>query len=137
MATQEQVKQYLAHWFLLGKQVMVRNGQTSLRPRLVLQGDRFSADFEACWQRVLDPASGECYLEGTGQTIQDLLSPAWEIEPCARCGIPVPIIQLGLPPNGCPCADLPFWPDNQTPPPRLPVDSNRRLSEICDRLDRN
>jgi hypothetical protein len=87
MATEQQVRQYLAYWFQLGKKVFTHNGQVALLPYPVIEGDRYSGKFEECWQQLLLPETGDCYLEGTRQTIQELLSPAWDIHPCARCAM--------------------------------------------------
>lgn len=134
MASEQQVRQYLAYWFQLGKRVLIRNGQEALQPQAVIAGDRYSDEFEQCWKVILAPESGECYLEGTAQTIDDLLSPAWEINPCSRCSMPVPMRTMGMPALECPCSDLANWPDNSTLQPRSPVSSQALLSKIRDRL---
>ncbi len=131
MATEQQVRQYLAYWFQLGKCVQIKSGE-ALRPRPVIAGDRFSPEFEACWQQVSSVT--DAYLEGTDQTIVELLTPVWEIDPCSRCAMLVPVKTLGLPPDNCPCFDLPTWPDTETPAPRLPIDSDTLLRRIRDRL---
>ncbi|MCU0534731.1 MAG: hypothetical protein MUD14_12630 [Hydrococcus sp. Prado102] len=135
MASQENVKQYLAYWFQLGKKVVFGNGQEVLLPKSIIEGDRYSKEFESCWQRIL-ASRVTCYLEGTEQTIEQLLSPMWDIDPCARCGMPVPAIELGIQPNSCPCNDLPNWPNTQLPSPRAPIDSSARLNRIKERLNR-
>lgn len=134
MASAQQVKQYLAHWFQLGKCVWVRNGQEAIRPSSVLQGNRYSPEFEACWQRLLDPQSGDCYLEGTEQTIQELLSPEWTVMSCARCTMPIPMQERGTGALVCPCNDLPSWPNFDVPLPRLPVNNAHHLRNICERV---
>jgi len=134
MASQDQVKQYLAYWFQLGKKVLIKNGQEALLPQPVIQGNRYSAEFEECWQQLVSPTSKDCYLEGTQQTIAELLSPAWEINPCARCEMPVPVPNLGMPALTCPCIDLPTWPDTEMPQPRSPINTQSQLIQIRDRL---
>lgn len=134
MASQEQVRQYLAYWFQLGKRVLIFNGDEALLPQPVIHGDRYSSEFEDCWQRIQSVDSGDCYLEGTDQTIAELLSSEWEIVSCARCAMPVPMVVQGQPPDSCPCYDLPLWPDTELPAPRSPVNSRDRLSQIRDRL---
>ncbi|VXD21797.1 conserved hypothetical protein [Planktothrix serta PCC 8927] len=134
MASQHQVKQYLAHWFQLGKKVLIHNGTEFRLPQFVVQGERYSREFEDCWKEILSPESGECYLEGTEETIQDLLSSKWEIESCARCSLLVPIKTVGMPPTCCPCFDLPTWPNMETPLPRLPISTRLYLLNICNRL---
>lgn len=134
MASQHQVRQYLAYWFQLGKKVFVRNGSVALLPKPVVAGDRYSQEFEDCWQEIMAPDSGDCYLEATRETIAELLTPAWEIESCARCAMPIPLRRAGMPPENCPCFNLENWPDNETPQPRSPIDSRTHLINICNRL---
>lgn len=137
MASEQQVRQYLAYWFQLGKKVLIHNGQKTLQIKSVIAGDRYSDEFEAAWNLIRSPESGECHLEGTAQTIDELLSDAWEIDPCARCSMPVPTRIVGMPPSACPCSDLPGWPDTEMPQPRSPVNSQTRLLQIRDRLQRS
>ncbi len=135
MASEQQVRQYLAYWFQLGKQVLIQGGETALLPRPVIQGDRYSQEFEVCWQTVIASQSGDCYLEGTTQTIAELLTPSWEINPCCRCSMPVPQKVVGHPGNpDCTCADMPGWPNTEIPSPRAPIDSTVLLLRIRDRL---
>lgn len=134
MASKHQVRQYLAYWFQLGKKVIIRNGDEALLPQPVIRGDRYSPEFEACWEKILSPESGECYLENTEETIAELLTPAWEIDPCARCTMPIPFRRQGMPAACCPCFDMPSWPDQETPQPRGPVSNQAHLLNICNRL---
>ncbi len=136
MASEQQVKRYLAYWFQLGKKVVIRNGQSTVLPQPVIAGDRYSEQFEQIWQQLLSPTNGDCYLEGTQETIRDLLTPKWDIDPCARCEMPVPMINIGMPPELCPCNDLPTWPNTELPAPRDPVNSTGRLQAISDRLSK-
>ncbi|HIK57181.1 MAG TPA: hypothetical protein IGS37_18710 [Synechococcales cyanobacterium M55_K2018_004] len=133
MASPNQVREYLAYWFQLGKPVVFPQGQEVL-PQPVYQGDRYSPAFEDCWQKLQQPDGQNAYLAGTNQTIGALLSSAWDITPCARCNMPVPMLDLGMRTSNCPCNDLPNWPDNNLPAPRSPVSSQDRLSVIRDRL---
>ncbi|NEN91618.1 MAG: hypothetical protein F6K48_23015 [Okeania sp. SIO3H1] len=134
MASHNQVKQYIAYWFQLGKKVLIRNGKVAIKPQAVLLGDRYSQDFESCWQQILSSESGDCFLEGTHQTITELLSPEWDISNCARCLMPIPSRVKGMPPDCCPCFDLPSWPDNEKPLPRSPINNRSYLLGICERL---
>lgn len=134
MASEKKVKRYLAYWFQLGKKVLLGNGQEELLPQSVIEGDRYSREFEACWQRILSSNAGDCYLEGTEQSIQQLLTPAWDITDCVRCGMPVPTFEIGMPSPTCPCYDLPSWPNLELPLPRSPVNSSDHLNTIKDRL---
>lgn len=134
MASPEKVKKYLAYWFQLGKRVIINNGKEVILPKTVLNGDRYSQEFEDCWQKVKNPESGDCYLENTPQTIQQLLSSKWEIESCSRCEMPVPMIEIGIQPNLCTCNDLDNWPNNELPPPREPIKSQQRLDQIRNSL---
>ncbi|MGK7921993.1 MAG: hypothetical protein AB4080_18515 [Trichodesmium sp.] len=134
MASRSQVRKYIAYWFQLGKKVLIRNSQEAIRPQVVILGDRYSKEFEECWRQILSVESGDCYLEGTNQTIQELLSPEWDIDSCARCSMPIPFHVKGMPPECCPCFDLPSWPDTETPLPRSPICSQSHLVSICKRL---
>jgi hypothetical protein len=44
MANKHEVKKYLAHWFQLGKKVVIENGKEILSPQPVLKGDRYSPE---------------------------------------------------------------------------------------------
>jgi len=136
MATPQQVKQYLAYWFQLGKPLKFDRGHTVL-PQPVIEGNTYSSAFEACWQQVLSSGGHDCYLEGTVQSISELLSGTWEIVGCARCEMPVPTLSLGVQSTVCPCIDLPSWPNSDLPQPRSPVDSRSQLEQIRSRLAQN
>lgn len=130
MADSQEVKKYLAYWFQLGKKIVIPSLNTSLLPSRVINGDRYSVEFEECWRLVSDINTGDCYLEGTIQSIQELLSPKWEIKSCARCDMPIPMIQLGRQPSECVCSDVENWPNNDLPKPREPINNQQKLDEI-------
>ncbi|MEM6599167.1 MAG: hypothetical protein AAF635_13575 [Cyanobacteria bacterium P01_C01_bin.69] len=134
MATPLQVKNYLAYWFQLGKQVVTDDGTTHYKPDTVIQGERFSPEFENCWANILETSGQGCHLEGTDQTIDDLLSPKWDVVSCARCDMLVPMPDLALTPVLCPCNDLPEWPNEELPKPRLPVNTHQHLGAMRARL---
>ncbi|MEH1942236.1 MAG: hypothetical protein V7L01_18755 [Nostoc sp.] len=144
MATKQQVREYLAYWFQLGKKVITGNGKASFLPQdarglaiaplSVLNGDRYSEEFEECWQKILSPESGDCYLEGTHETIAELLTPAWDMVRCGRCSMPVAARNVGMPALLCPCNDLPNWPNTELPAPREPINTQDQLQRIRDRL---
>ena len=135
MASQQQVREYLAYWFQLGKKIVLRNGMAPFSPSPIVQGDRYSPEFEDCWRSILTVGGKDCYLEGTDQTIEELLSPTWELEDCARCEMPIPLATSGMPAQVCPCNDLPLWPNEDLPEPRAPVSSLSHLTEIRARLE--
>lgn len=137
MANKQEVKKYLAHWFQLGKKVIVGQSHQSFLPKQVLNGNRYSQEFEECWATILSLETYDCYLEGTQETIAELLTPDWEVLPCGRCAMPVPIKSMGMPSALCPCYYLNTWPNNELPPPRCPVNDQEQLSAIRDRLERN
>lgn len=134
MASQQQVRQYLASWFQLGKKVVLDNGTEKLLPQPVIRGDRYSPEFEECWQRIIATDTKESYLEGTDETIAQLLAPEWELILCSRCDLPLPVPTAGLSPTACPCFDLSNWPNLELPRPRQPVDSQATLENIRQRL---
>ena len=137
MANKQEVKEYLAHWFQLGKKVIVGHTHQSFLPSPVLNGDRYSKEFEDCWQEILCLETRDCYLEDTHETIAELLTPSWEMTPCGRCAMPVPIKTMGLPSVLCPCSYLEGWPNNELPPPRCPVSTKAHLAIIRDKLSDN
>jgi hypothetical protein len=130
MATTNQLKSYIAQWFQLSKPILYRGGERTYLTQPVLEGGRYSAAFEGCWQQVYAHA-GDCHLEGTNETIAELMTSNWEIVDCARCSMPVPIRQSGLPPQHCPCHNLANWPNQELPLPHLPVNSNDQIRRIC------
>ncbi len=135
MASKQDVKRYLAYWFQLGKKVVVNNGAATLQPQVVLDNDRYSDEFEDCWQQIIFWGTGNCYLEGTCETVAHLLTPTWEINSCARCDMPVPMpIGAVAVPALCPCNDVPGWPNTELPLPRSPVNTIEQLKLIRDRL---
>jgi hypothetical protein len=134
MASATEVKNYLAHWFQLGKKLVWRNGEAELLPSKILQGDRFSSEFEECWQKIISVNGQDCYLIGAEATIEELLTPAWTINHCARCAMPVPMVEVGIQPLDCACSDLDNWPNTELPNPHSPINSQTKLSSISQRL---
>ena len=134
MASATEVRAYLAHWFQLGKKLVWKNGAAELLPPKIIQGDRFTPEFEACWQKIMSVEGRDCYLIGAETTIQELLTSAWTIDRCAVCAMPVPTVETGIQPLNCTCSDLNNWPNNELPAPRSPIASQTRLSSISDRL---
>ena len=130
MASTAEVKTYLAHWFQLGKKLVWQNGAAELLPEKIIQGDRYTPEFEACWSQVMSVGGRDCYIVGSTTTIQELLSPSWLIEPCARCAMPVPMIEMGTQSLDCTCSDLDNWPNSELPKPHSPVDSQAQLNRI-------
>ncbi|AFY95844.1 hypothetical protein [Chamaesiphon minutus] len=136
MASALEVKQYLAHWFQLGRKVYIHNGNQALLPSRVFSSMDYSMEFEQCWDLILSARSGECYLEDTSQTIAELLTPQWELVDCARCSMLIPLQVAGIPSEHCPCINLPHWPNLDVPTPRLPVAVRSKLTNMQERLER-
>ena len=134
MATKQEVKIYLAHWFQLGKTVVLNRDNVIFSPKKVITGNSYSQEFEECWQQIISSKTGDCCLEGTHQTIQELLTPAWEIVNCSRCDMPLAMHSIGMPAAICPCHYLTNWPNTEVPSPRCPIDSQIYLQQIRDRL---
>ncbi len=137
MASELKVKKYLAYWFQLGKKVVLPKYKEKLAPQQIFREDSYSKEFEECWQIIVTPENRDCDLEGTHQTIQELLTSKWQILPCARCDMPIPMIDLGIAHLNCPCVDLDNWPNTEVPLPRNGVNSQHSLSRIRGRLLRN
>ena len=131
MANKTQVKQYLAYWFQLGKKIIIPSRNEGIVPDKVLNTHNYSSEFEQLFESVTQyPTAQDSYLEGTQQTIAELLSSQWEISNCARCAMPVPVIESGMQPISCVCDDLNNWPNNDLPHPRSPVSSQQNLGRI-------
>ena len=137
MASPNDVKKYLAHWFQLGKGVLHEKDDTVYLPKSVIQGDRYSDEFEQCWQAIMQLNPDTLYLRGTEQSLADLFSPAWEIVSCARCDMPIPLTHKQLPSTPCTCEDLDNWPNEDLPRPRLPVSNHNHLARLRSRLENN
>ena len=134
MASTARVKTYLAHWFQLGKKLIWRNGEETLLPQPIIQGDRFSSQFESCWQKIQSIGGKDCYIEGSNETIEELLSSHWNISGCARCNMPIAMVESGIQSLDCLCSDLDNWPNNEIPAPRLPINNRVQLNKIRARL---
>lgn len=135
MASESEVKQYLAYWLQLGKKVQLNNGARTKKIQRVIQGEHYSQELEALWKEVRSPDTQDCYLEGTSETIDQLLSSEWEITNCPRCPMMKPQRIAGMPVISCPCEDLSNWPNLELPPPRKPVSDRQHLTAITNRLD--
>lgn len=135
MASPNEVQVYLAYWFQLGKPIHIKNGRITQRPVPVLDGNQFSRAFQDCWQTIMALDGRDCYLEGSNETIEQLLSPQWEITNCARCSIPtamqtvMPVAQL------CPCGDIDSWPNDELPAPHMPINNQKHFSRMKTRLN--
>ncbi|MBF2065066.1 MAG: hypothetical protein IGS39_11685 [Calothrix sp. C42_A2020_038] len=136
MAKTAEVKRYLAYWFQLGKKLVIDNGAATVLPQQIFAGNGYSSEFEECWQKAIETPSS-CHVEGTHETIAQLLQPEWEICSCVRCSMPVPVRNMGMPTLACPCNDLLTWPNTELPPPRSPIDSQNQLLNIRNRLINN
>lgn len=135
MASEQAVKEYLAYWFQLGKKVVMGDRSQTVIPQQIMQGEGYSQEFENCWQQITAPNVKDSYLEGTLETISQLLTENWQISPCARCTMPVPRLDVGIASLLCPCTDLSNWPNTKLPQPRSPVNSQAKLTAICDQLE--
>jgi len=134
MASPYAVKKYLAYWFQVGKKLIISDQNRAIIPLKVIEGDRFSGEFEEYWQLVTNSNTGDCYLEGTNYTIMELLSPKWEITDCPRCEMPIPMVEVGIQNTSCVCNDLDNWPNNELPSPREPINNQQRLNKIRESL---
>jgi hypothetical protein len=137
MASESQVRTYLAAWFQLGKKLCLQNGREILLPEPVISGEHYSAQFENCWQKIIATQGKDSYLEGTDVTIEELLTSKWDILDCARCTMPIALASLGVHNSQCPCFDLLSWPNSQLPAPRSPVNNSVHLNRIRSSLQQN
>jgi hypothetical protein len=137
MAPETDVKKYVACWMQLGTQVWFHNGQPAQVAK-VIQGGRYSPEFENLWSNICGQATGDAYLSGTAITLQELMGNHWEIVQCARCTMPVAMQTAGTQQSlGCPCQELDNWPNTDLPCPRPPVDDLAKLKGIQSRLVQN
>lgn len=134
MASSDKVKLYLVSWLQLGKKLLRGNGQEVKFTQSVVNGDRYSAEFEQCWHEIIEQNGHNFYLDGTELSFDILFSSQWDIDKCARCYMPVPRLELGTQNPGCPCDDLSLWPNVELPLPRAPINSYSRLTSIKNRL---
>lgn len=135
MASTEQVRDFLAHWFQLGKPVVMGISGEEYLPSPVFADNRYSSAFEACWQQIISRGGENCYLKGTDQTIATMLTPAWEIVSCSRCTMPIVIRTAGTTTSACPCGDLLTWPNLDVPTPRSAMAGQEKLDFIRERLN--
>lgn len=134
MASQTEVREYLAHWFQLGKPIVLAEDRGVCLPSPVFQGGEYSRSFEDCWHRIMVTSGQNCYLDGTTQSIAEMLSPGWDITACARCTMPIAIPVAGTMTHLCPCNDLPTWPNTEVPMPRTAVNNQDQLRTLQRRL---
>ena len=134
MASQDQIRNFLAHWFQLGKPVVLAENRGECLPDPIFQQGCYSQSFEDCWHKIMVTSGRDCYLKGTTQSIAEMLSPVWDITPCARCEMPIAMPTAGVMTALCPCDDLPTWPNTDVPMPRTAVNSDQRLTDLRQRL---
>lgn len=135
MASSEEVQNYLAYWFQLGKPIHIKHELTPQRPVPVLEGAQFSRAFQDCWQTIMATGGRDCYLDGTEETIEQLLSSRWEISDCARCSIPIPMSAVMPVAQLCPCSNVDHWPNDELPAPHLPINNKGHFSRLKTRLN--
>lgn len=135
MAPEDRVKQYVALWLQLGKQVVCDRDDSLLGTPRVIEGERYSTEFEQIWQCITQNPQ-HYYLAGTPCSLADLLDGHWELLPCARCTLLCPVNEDRPEAGPCPCQDLALWP-NDLPPPRGPVCGHAYLEQLRLRLARS
>lgn len=133
MAAIAEVKRYIAQWLQLGKTVVLGHEPTNKLNKIIV-GEKYSSEFESLWQEIMAIEGKNCHLSGTDVTIDQLLTPSWEISPCARCNMPIPMKLAGINCQACPCLDIPTWPNQELPSPRLPISNFTHLSRILNKL---
>ncbi|PSN17610.1 hypothetical protein C7271_16820 [filamentous cyanobacterium CCP5] len=134
MASPQQVREYLAHWFQLGKPIVFGHDNSERLPTPIFNQGRYSQAFESCWQQVLDRCGEGCYVKGTTVTVAMMLTASWEIGQCPRCPMPIVMPTMGIKNDLCPCHDIPTWPNSELPAPRLGVDDGAHLANLQTRL---
>lgn len=133
MASQQQIKQYLAYWVQLGKGVVIGDRPPAYC-KTVSASEAYSPTFELLWQKVESCHGQQCHITGTEQELAELFSERWQVTACYRCELLIPQKVRGIHSEACPCSDLDSWPNLEIPKPRLPLSSNGHLAKICQRL---
>lgn len=134
MASAQQVREYLAHWFQLGKPMVLGHAGQEILPTPIFSQGTYSQSFESCWQQVLERCGEGCYIKGTNVTVAMMLTSAWEVSQCSRCPMPVLMPATGISNELCPCHDIPTWPNSELPAPRMPADNTAQLGSLRGRL---
>jgi hypothetical protein len=135
MASRTLVKNYIAQWMQMGKSVSLSTQGEQVSIYKILNGEEYSSLFNKLWDEISTTKADQAYLDGTDQTIDDLLSDRWEIIGCARCSLLVPSLDLGpRVPVCCPCDDLPSHPNLDLVAPHVPVKLSTAINGLCDRL---
>jgi hypothetical protein len=133
MVPEVDLKTFVACWMQLGKGICQSNGEV-VHLDTVVQGGRYSDDFEALWHRIFHVNGQSYYLEGTTVALNTLSQSDWEILQCARCSMPVVMPIAGVASCICPCHDLAGWPNSEVPLPRPPINTSAYLGRISQRL---
>lgn len=134
MASAHLVKEYLAHWFQLGKPMVFGHENREVLPAPIFHQGSYSLAFESCWQQILERCGEGCHIKGTSVTVAMMLTSSWEVGQCPRCPMPIVMPTAGIKNDLCPCHDIPTWPNSELPAPRMGVDSGERLSNLRGRL---
>lgn len=134
MATQTQLREYLSHWFQLGKGVCIGQDDTRYCPSISVYGSDYSPEFEAHWLKFQQAGLEQCYLADTAQSLAELSLADWEIQSCARCSMPVALRVGNITPLDCPCSDQSNWPNLELPAPQACQNWNERIRSIGQRL---
>jgi hypothetical protein len=135
MAASNVVKDYLAQWMQVGKKVLIDGKNESVSICKIIDGEKYAPEFETLWAEISTTNAKTAYLEGTNETILELLSDKWELIECPRCSLPSACIDVGVrETQPCPCDTMKLWPNLETIAPRKPVTTTQYLNNICDRL---
>jgi hypothetical protein len=134
MATELDLKNFVACWMQLGKGVYQPTGEL-IHLAKVLQGEQYNPEFETLWQDLSSFGLQNVYLEGTSVSLSALNTELWEIVPCARCTMPVALPIGNTASCICPCHDLQGWPNSELPTPRPPVANKAHFDRILKRLN--
>lgn len=128
MATELEIKQFVAEWMNVGKIVMSPMGE--LRAQSLDSAYRYTPEYDKLWS-YLWKRKTKCYLLGTTQTF-DKLERAWELSRCIHCDLPV-MLPIGYYPSQFgsePCVALGLWPHNS-----FKEDEDEELEELAKTLD--
>lgn len=134
MATEEEVKSYLAYWFQVGKNVEIGTNREKKNVNKIfsLSSNEYSQEFNSLWEKIVEEADTS-FLEDTSFSIKKLLSSEIEIVACSVCNA---IVASGIffTNNSCICSNIPLWPNLDIPQPKKLLDSNCALLKIVQKL---
>ncbi len=133
MASESQVKEYLACWLQVGKRILHDSGNREFHDPRIVNKRGYTSEFESWWDEFRENAH-HWHLEGCNNALDVLFTPQWDIVDCALCVMPVPKLVAGVNDPNCTCSDLELWPNLEIPKPHTPNDMQDKLTKLRKKL---